>query len=321
MVSKIDCLDERVMRRLKLRELRIFTTVAETGSMGKAALQLALSQPAVSKAIAEAEHTLGVKLLDRRAQGVEPTLYGRVLLKWSVAVFDDLRQSVREIEFLADPTRGEIRIGSTEMMNAGLLPAVIDRLSQQYPRLVFTVVQAPTIAAQYRDLRERQVDLVFGRLLTPIKSEDDLETDILFEDPLIIVASAGNKWLRRRKIKPAELIDERWCLMTYHITGVSTFVTQAFRARGLELPRLTVRSNSPHLYYALVHTGRFLSVAPLSTLRLSGKRLGLRALPVDLRIPAGPIGFVTLKNRTISPVAQLFIDCARKLAKPFAKPR
>jgi DNA-binding transcriptional LysR family regulator len=321
MVSKIDSLDERVMRRLKLRELRIFTTVAEAGSMGKAALQLALSQPAVSKAIAEMEHTLGVKLLDRGAQGVEPTLYGRVLLKWSVAVFDDLRQSVREIEFLADPTGGEIRIGSTEMMNAGLLPAVIDRLSQQYPRLVFTVVQAPTIAAQYRDLRERQVDLVFGRLLTPIKSEDDLEAEILFEDPLIIVASAGNKWLRRRKIKPAELIDERWCLMTHHITGVSTFVTQAFRARGLELPRLTVRSNSPHLYYALVHTGHFLSVAPLSTLRLSGKRLGLRALPVDLPIPAGPIGLVTLKNRTISPVAQLLIDCARNVAKPFAKPR
>ena len=134
------------MRRLKLRELRILTTVAEARSMGRAAVQLGLSQPAVSKAIAEMENTLGVKLLDRSAQGVEPTLYGRVLLKWAVAVFDDLLRGVREIEFLADPT-GEIRVGSTEMMNAGLLPTVIDRLSRQYPRLVFTVVQAPTIAA------------------------------------------------------------------------------------------------------------------------------------------------------------------------------
>src|SRR6266436_3939832 len=97
-------LDERVLRRLKLRELRILTTVAHAGSMGKAAVQLALSQPAVSKAIAEMEHTLGVPLLDRSAQGVEPTLYGRALLKWAVAVFDDLRQGVREI--LADPTGG-----------------------------------------------------------------------------------------------------------------------------------------------------------------------------------------------------------------------
>src|SRR6266849_1374477 len=164
-------LDERVMRRLKLRELRILMTVAEAGSMGKAAVQLALSQPAVSKAIGEMEHTLGVPLLDRTARGVEPTPYGRALLKWAIAVFDDLRQGVREIEFLADPTGGEVRVGCSEMMNAGLLPAVIDRLSQQYRRLLFTVMVAPTLVEQYRDLRERHVDFVFGRVRTPIDDE------------------------------------------------------------------------------------------------------------------------------------------------------
>src|SRR5262245_28056978 len=103
-------LDERVLRRVKLRELRILMTVAETGSMGKAAAQLALSQPAVSKAIAEIERTLGVPLLDRAPRGVEPTIYGGAVLKWATAVFDDLRQAAREVEFLANPTAGEIRI-------------------------------------------------------------------------------------------------------------------------------------------------------------------------------------------------------------------
>ncbi len=104
-------LEQRVMRRLKLRELRILTTVAQAGSMGKAATQLALSQPAISKAIAEMEYTLGVALLDRTPHGVEPTLYGRALLKWSAAVFDDLSQGVREIEFLGRSLsrRGEDR--------------------------------------------------------------------------------------------------------------------------------------------------------------------------------------------------------------------
>ena len=309
-------LDERVMRRLKLRELRILTTVAQAGSMGKAAVQLALSQPAVSKAIAEMEHTLGVPLLDRTAQGVEPTPYGHVLLKWAIAVFDDLRQGVREIEFLADPTGGEVRVGCSEMMNAGLLPAAIDRLSRRYRRLLFTVMVAPNVVEQYCDLRERRVDFVFGRIGTPI--EDDLDTELLYEDPLIVVAGAGNKWLRRRNIEPAELIDEPWCLAPYD-SGIGPFVVQAFRARGLEMPRLAVRSRSPHLYYALVHTGRFLSVAPASALRLSGKRPGLKAVSVDISIPLGPIGIITMKNRTLSPVAQLFIDCARKVARPFAK--
>ena len=167
------------MRRLKLRELRILMAVAQAGSMGKAATQLALSQPAVSKAIAEMEYTLGFALLDRTPQGVEPTLYGRSLLKWSAAVFDDLRQGVREIEFLADPGAGEVRVGSHEVMSAALLPAVIDKLSRQHPRLVFTVRQAGTIPLLYGDLRERRVDFIFGRMMSPIDHED-FHAEVLF---------------------------------------------------------------------------------------------------------------------------------------------
>jgi len=310
-------LDERVIRRLKLRELRILTAVAQAGTMGKAAAELALSQPAVSKAIAEMEHTLGVPLFDRTAHGVEPTLYGGALLRWARTIFDDLRQGVREIEFLADPTAGEVRIGSHEMMTLGLLPAVTARLSRQYPRLVFTVTFAPSSTLQYRDLRERRVDLMFGRMTAPIKDED-LHAEILYEDPLVIVARADSKWLRRRTIDPAELINEPWCLPT--LDGPTYgFIANAFHALGLELPRQTVESGSPHLMYAMAQTGQFLTVATSATLRLSGKRLGLKALPVGLSIKLGPIGIVTLKNRTVSPVSQLFIDCARKLATRFAQ--
>src|SRR6266700_5529775 len=138
-MSMTGSLDERVMRRLKLRELRILTTVAQAGSMGKAATQLALSQPAVSKAMAEMEHTLGVRLLDRTAQGVEPNLYGRALLKWAQAVFDDVRQGMNEIKFLADPTTGELRVGAAEPMLAGLLPAIIERIHRQHPMISIQV--------------------------------------------------------------------------------------------------------------------------------------------------------------------------------------
>ena len=116
--------------------LDTLVAVAQCGSMAKAAARLAMSQPAVSMAIADIEQTLGVRLLDRTAQGVEPNLYGRALLKWAAAVFDDVRQGINEIEFLADPTAGELRIGATEPMIAGLLPVALERLRRQYPRLV-----------------------------------------------------------------------------------------------------------------------------------------------------------------------------------------
>src|SRR5215470_8067809 len=117
--------EARIGRRLGLRDLHVFFTVVQRGSMAKAAQQLNVTQPAVSKAIGDLEHTLGVRLLDRRPQGVEPTIYGHALLKRGNAVFDELKQSIRDIEFLADPTVGEVRFGCPETLaGAVLLPAI-----------------------------------------------------------------------------------------------------------------------------------------------------------------------------------------------------
>src|SRR5690349_3079336 len=134
-------LADRVTSRLKLRDLRLLDTVVRQGTMAKAASQLNLTQPAVSKAIAEMEQLLGVRLIDRGRQGVEATPQGRALLRRGVAIFDELRQGVSEIEHISDPTAGELRIGAPEPMGAGLLPLVIERLSKQHPLVSFFVAQ------------------------------------------------------------------------------------------------------------------------------------------------------------------------------------
>jgi DNA-binding transcriptional LysR family regulator len=316
-MGKANHWDARIGRRLSLRDLHVFMTVLRQGSMGKAAVELSVSQPAISKAIAELEHTIGVRLLDRTARGVEPTRYGEALLKWGSAVFDDLRQGVKAIEFLSDPTTGEVRIGTTEVAAAGLVQAVIDRMSRQFPRLEFNVMQARTIELQYRDLRERSVDFILGRIVTPSRDED-LNVDILFDDPLFVVAGIDSKWSKRRSIDAAELIDEPWSLPPYD-NFVGSRVAEPFRVRGLDPPRHTVTSSSIQLITALLATGRFLAVLSRSALRLSGKRLGVKALPVDLQLQSGPVGIVTLRNRTLSPVSQLFIKYAREVAKPLSE--
>jgi DNA-binding transcriptional LysR family regulator len=307
--------DERTAKRLKLRDLNIFKTVTRFGSMGRAAAQLAISPPAISKAITDLEHVLGVRLLDRSRQGVEPTQYGSALLKWSTAVFDDLKQGVEEIDTLADPSRGIVRVGTSEQAPAELVSAVITLLSPRYPRLAFSVIQAATAPLQFRDLRERSVDLIFGRLpLDPIEDED-FNTEILFEDQYIVISGEGSKWLRRRHIELDQLVDEPWCL---NVGRLEANVISAFRAKGLEGPRQIVTTNSNQLKHALVATGQFLSVTSASRLRLSNKRLGLRPLKADIAIPPSQVGLVTLKGRMISPAAQLFIDGARKITRPFA---
>ena len=308
--------DERTARRVKLRDLNIFKTAARFGSMGKASAQLAISPPAISKAIADLEHVLGVRLLDRSRRGVEPTQYGSALLKWSTVVFDDLKQGVEEIDTLADPSQGIVRVGTSEQTPAELVSAVITLLSPRYRRLAFSVIQAATVPMQARDLRERNVDLIFGRLSLDPSEEADLNTEILFDDPYVVITGEGSKWLRHRHIELDQLAGEPWCLNIGHLEAN---IISAFHAKGLEAPRQIVRTNSNQLKHALVASGQFLSVTSASRLRLSGKRLGLRPLKADIAIPPSRVGLVTLKERTISPAAQLFIDGARKVTRSFAR--
>src|SRR6185369_4330721 len=113
------------------------------------------------------------------------------------AVFDNLKQGVEEIDTLTDPSQGVVRVGTSEAIPAELISSVITQLSPRYPRLAFSIVQAPTIASQFSYLRERSVDLIFSRLILPIEDED-LDTEILFEDRYIAISGEGSKWLRRR---------------------------------------------------------------------------------------------------------------------------
>ena len=122
----------RIERRIGLHDLRVLMAVVQVGSMGKAAKLLATSQPAVSRSIGELEHALGVRLVDRSARGIEPTPYGRALLKRGTAVFDELQQGIKDIRSLADPTVGDLTIGASIAIAEGFICSVISRLSRRY---------------------------------------------------------------------------------------------------------------------------------------------------------------------------------------------
>jgi DNA-binding transcriptional LysR family regulator len=307
---------DRIGRRLRLRDLHTLMVVAEAKSMAKAARQLAVSQPVVSKTIADLEHAVGVKLLDRTPTGVEPNLYGRTLLRRGVAIFDELKQSVSEIEFLADPNVGEVRIACPEPMLAGLVPVVMRKVQHNRRRLTFDVVQAHTAAQQLRELRERNVDLVLGRIVVPM-TEEDLAIESLFDDPFVIVAGLQNPWLRRRNIKLADLIAEPWVLPRYSLM-IGGLMVEVFRSCGLKEPRPEVISDSLQLTAILLSSGNYLSMFPASLLKLGAKHLPIRALSVRLPNPGRPVGIVTLKGRLNSPVVERFIDSVRAVTKSMA---
>ena len=307
-------LSDRIGRRIKLHDLHLLLTVVQAGSMSKAAALLHTTQSAISRSISELEQTIGVRLLDRGPHGVEPTQYGRTLIKHGLIAFDELKQGVKNIEFLADPTAGEVRIGSIPPL-VGFGSAVIDRLSRRHPRIVFRLVTG-RIEALHRELSERSVDLLITRRLGPMEGRE-LAFETLYEDPFLVVAGAQNPWVRRRKIELTELVNEAWVLPEPE-SAIGEFIKEAFRANGLDYPRATVVT-LPVDVFSLIATGRFLGIAAASTLRLPTKHSEIKALPVQLPLACVPNGIVTLKNRTLSPVAQLFIEHAREVAKPLAR--
>src|SRR5262245_2385695 len=220
MLRKIDW-ESQIGRRLRLRDLHVFHAVVQQRSMAKAAVQLGVSQPAVSEVIADLEHALGVRLFDRSTQGVEPTMYGNALLKRSIAVFDELKQSVKDIEFLADPTTGEIKVACPLAIAFTIIPHVIERFREKYPRVVlhFDEVASVSAARNFPEVRDRKYDLVLARgsaLQLADNRTDDLNIDVLFDDQMVIAAGAQSKWARRRKIDLAELVDEPWIMQAPH---------------------------------------------------------------------------------------------------------
>jgi DNA-binding transcriptional LysR family regulator len=312
-------LADRIGRQLKLRDLNILLAVAQAGSMAKAAEHLAVSQPVVSKAISELEATLGTRLFDRSRHGVQPTAGGRTLLDRGLAVFDELRQGIQEIEALNDPSVGEVRIAGTEPMVAGLLPVVIDRLCRRYPRLTVWVTQVYTTPDLYDGLRDRTVDFYVGRLLKQA-TDDDLDGEVLFRDPPLVMAGANSPWAKRRKLELRDLVDEPWILPRPDTT-VGRVIAETFAAHGLEVPRSTVIANSIHMNNALLAMGRFITMSPLSLAKFSPLGAGLKVLAVKTLPPGGPVGIVKLRNRSLSATARLFIDCVREVGSSLATER
>ena len=308
--------DDRTARRLKLRDLRYLAAVAERGSMAQAAKDLGTSQPAVSKAISELENAVGVSLLDRNPQGAEPTIFGHALIRRVQAVIDELKQGIDEIEFLADPTVGQVRIGCTEMVAAGFLPAVISQFALKYPRVRLVVEQTNSASLDYRELRERKLDLMINRIEEQF-SDDTLNAGVLFPVKMFVIAGAQSQWARRRKIQLADLAEARWVRVPLR-SPLTAVHSEAFAAYGLDLPPASAETFSMHIVFHMVANEGFVALLPGFMLHLC-KHLSIMALPIELAIERRPIALVTLKNRTLSPVAQRFIDCTHEVAGMLVK--
>src|SRR5262245_61739621 len=316
-------LETRVSRRLRFRDLQVFFAVVHCGSMAKAAAELGVTQPAVSEVIGELEHAFAVRLFDRSPHGVVPTIYGRALLRGGLAAFDELKQGIRDIEFLADPTKGEVRIGCADSIAGAILAPMLQKFCSDYPGIALTIDQVPTPTLEVPQLHARELDVVVARLSKPHTDDpfgDDLNVEILFNDEPVIATGANSRWARRRKIDLADLVDASW-VGTSRQTYTTNLLEQAFRARDLPIPKMRVITFSVQLRAHLLATGAFLCAMPKSMLYLNPECRDLKPLPIRLSEMSFPVAIVTLKNRTLTPAVELFLASLRAHVRSVAPRR
>jgi len=308
--------DDRLGRRLRLKDFHTLQTVAEAGSMAKASERLALSQPAISKAISDMELTLGAPLLERSSRGVALTECGRLVVEHSRAIFDEIRQSVSGIENLSDPTRGLIRIGTTEPV-MGVVAEIVSEAARRYPRINYEVTVSDTDTL-VRDLRERTFDVVVTRW-APASAADDLAAQMLFKSPFVVMAERRHPLLRRKQLKLSDLMGEQWTFSPPD-TFAGRIMVDLFRRKKLPFPPTVVTSNSVFMRLSLVASGRFLTVLPAQLLRSRSNRAWLRALDIDLGDSSQPNASITLKKRRSGGALTLFKQISLDVCKAMGAP-
>ena len=304
--------DPHIGRSIKLRDLHFMFCVAEVGSMAQAAARLSSTQPTVSQAIADLEDAVGARLFDRSTQGVVLTRFGEVLLRSGLEAFDALRQGLRNIDFLSTPGAGDVWLGCAQSPLHGFVPALIGRLTQSHPKILVHVSDAPQLAGDFRQLRDHRVDLMFGPW-GQARTDDDLQVEKMLEESFTVVAGVGSPWASRKRVKLDDLMDEPW-IYGEPENATQKLISEAIRARCGRLPRVGVYTVSMSLRLALLASGNYVSCIPSSVYRYGAQGRPIKSLPIDLGLTL-PVAMISLKQRSLSPVVQVFMETARQVAQ------
>jgi DNA-binding transcriptional LysR family regulator len=198
------------------------------------------------------------------------------------------------------------------------MPAIAEHFLQLYPGVKLRVIHADTALMQLGQLRERNVELLIGRMPQPF-AEDDLVSEQLFDEPFVAVAGMSSRWARRRHIELAELAEESWVLPPCD-SAPGLLIARIFRTAGLTPPIPNIVTLSVQLTTTLVATGKFVGILPSSVAKFSARRVGLKVLSATVPVLQASVSIVTVKRRTISPLAELFIRSARAVAKSNSAP-
>lgn len=309
-------LERHLVSRLKFKYLQLLVTVGEQRNIFKAAQIHNMAQPAATKIIRDIESSLNIELFDRSSRGVTPTLYGEVLIKHAKLILSQVKHASEELSSLQGGLTGRVTVGSLLAASATLLPNAIARLKKNRPNVSVSLREG-TGDRLIKSLKIDDLDIMVGRI-PEVPTEDGLTNEVLYHEPVVIVARADHPLQSRKNLTLHDLVDQQWILPPRE-TMLRDEIDGAFHREGLDVPVNPIESVSILTNRTLLKNTDMITALPLQVV-LTYEEIGLmKRLDIPLIIEPGPIGVTLRAQRQLPPAAHYLLEALREEAEKLTK--
>ncbi len=303
---------DHLVRRLRLRHLELLVVLAETGTMRTAANRLHLSQPAISKMLAEAEDSFGSRLFERSFKGVLPTTAGEAAVHRARVMLGELAHARDEVDAIRSGASAVLRVGTFSVTAA--VPAAVVHLRRRIPDAAVQIHEG-RVSELIERLLAGDLDCVFGALTAEMLTSDRLrllQSDVLLSDQLCVLAAASNPLGQRRRLHWRDLCDAPWVAPPRRTLVRQAFMS-AFLNEGTDPPRPVIEAMSSVTIGAVLRLDpSLLGAVRFEHARDEVARGGMRRLTVSPAIGLPPLGLFTRRGDVAAtPVVQAFARAIR----------
>jgi DNA-binding transcriptional LysR family regulator len=291
--------------RIKSRQVMLLNALDEHRNLRRASAAIHTTQPAATALLQQLEEGLGVTLFERHARGMEPTVYGEVMIRYARGVLSDFEHAGGEMAALAAGAAGLVRIGSVMGAVPNILTRGLGRFKAGHPRVRVTV-QVDTSDLLMPGLLRGDLDVVLGRLPDQFYDED-LEIELLEGEPMSVVARPGHPLFDRDRVTMADLVRQTWIL---HPSGspMRRRVEQALQEASLAAPPDIMETASILATTSLLERTDMISVVPLDVAQHYANYGMIAIVPVELPISMAKLGIITRKKKDLSPAVRAFLS-------------
>lgn len=306
----MNSLDWYIRSQLKLRHLQLLVALDDLRNVGKVANYLHVSQPAVSKSLSELENNIGLKLFQRTAHGMQPTIYGNSMVLYSKKILTELGKARDELRALVSGLEGKVSIGVLPGAAVVVLPEAISQLKQESPVTGIAIMEGDMGTLKPK-LLSGEIEIIIG-ILPDEQHQADMEHIFLYQDKMVLAAGSQHPLAKQKNISWNDLYNTPWILPPYGSLTRQP-IEDEFRRHQLSLPLNYIESISTMVNIGILRQGNTVAFLPNAVASYYAKMGQLAILPPSISKLRQDVGILHMKNQALSPSARLFIATLKNI--------